>query len=155
VIPKLYNGKNKTFFFGAYQGYRYSTPSNSELLVPTAAELAGNESDNQQLPIYNPFETTCVPTSDPTNPCGTFSRPAFAGNQIPSNLINPAMVAWAKFVFPAAGPCLNLESSGFCAANALDTTPTTQVQNEFNVRVDQNFGARIRLGSAIASSIAR
>ena len=140
VIPKLYNGKNKTFFFGAYQGYRYSTPSNSELLVPTAAELAGNESDNQQLPIYNPFETTCVPTSG--DPCGTFSRPAFAGNQIPSNLINPAMVAWAKFVFPAAGPCLNLESSGFCAANALDTTPTTQVQNEFNVRVDQNFGAR-------------
>ena len=23
-IPKLYNGKDKTFFFGAYQGFRYS-----------------------------------------------------------------------------------------------------------------------------------
>ncbi len=26
VIPHLYNGKNKTFFFGAYQGFRYSKP---------------------------------------------------------------------------------------------------------------------------------
>ena len=57
MIPKLYHGRNKSFFYAAYQGYRYSTPSNSELLVPTDAELAGNENDNQQLPIYNPFET--------------------------------------------------------------------------------------------------
>src|SRR5580692_10095706 len=58
VIPKLYNGKNKSFLFGAYQGYRYSTPANSQLLVPTAAELAGNENDNLQLQAYNPFLTT-------------------------------------------------------------------------------------------------
>jgi hypothetical protein len=138
VIPKLYNGKNKSFLFGAYQAYRYSTPANSQLLVPTDAELAGNLNDNKQLPIYNPFETTAT-----TNSSGpTFHRPAFPNNVIPSNLIDPRMVAWAKFVFPAAGPCLNLESSGFCAANALDTTPTTQVQNEFNIRGDQTFGAK-------------
>ena len=140
VIPKLYNGRNKTFFFGAYQGYRYSTPSDNPLLVPTAAELAGNEADNQQLQAYNPFTTTCVAT--PGNPCGTFSRTAFEGNQIPSDLINPQMVAWAKFVYPEAGPCISLLSNGACGANYLDTTPTTQVQNEFNVRGDQNFGAK-------------
>jgi hypothetical protein len=140
VIPKLYNGKNKTFFFGAYQGYRYSTPSNSELLVPTAAELAGNEADNEQLQAYNPFTTTCVATAG--NPCGTFSRTPFGGNQIPSNLINPQMVAWAQFVYPAAGPCIDLLASGYCAANYLQTAPTTQQQNEFNARIDQNFGAK-------------
>src|SRR5579863_5485178 len=48
VIPKLYNGKNKTFFFGAYQGFRYSKPNDTDLLVPTEAELAGNEADNHQ-----------------------------------------------------------------------------------------------------------
>jgi hypothetical protein len=52
------------------------------------------------------------------------------------------MVAWAKFVFPAAGPCLNRQSNGFCSANALDTTPTTQTQNEFNIRGDQTFGPK-------------
>jgi len=140
VIPKLYNGKNKTFFFGSYQGYRYSKASNSLLLVPTAAELAGNEADNQQLQAYDPFTTTCVQVG--SDPCGTFTRTAFTGNQIPSDRINQQMVAWAQFVYPAAGPCLKLESSGYCAANYLLTTPTTQQQNEFNVRIDQNFGAK-------------
>ena len=140
-IPKLYNGKNKSFFFGAYQGYRYSRPNNNFLLVPTAAELAGNIADNNQHPIYNPFETTCVATTNPPNSCGTFSRPAFPGNQIPANLIDQRMVAYAKFVLPAAGPCLSF-SNGTCTANALDTTPLVQDQNEFNVRGDQTFGPR-------------
>jgi hypothetical protein len=140
VIPKLYNGRNKTFFFGAYQGYRYSTPANSQLLVPTDAELAGNEADNEQLQAYDPFTTTCVATTG--NPCGTFSRTAFQGNQIPADRINQQMVAWAKFVYPEAGPCIDLLPNGYCQANYLLTTPTTQTQNEFNVRMDQTFGAR-------------
>ncbi len=71
LIPKLYNGKNKTFFFGAYQGFRYSKTEDSDLLVPTAAELAGNEADNGQPQIYNPYATTAVGTG--------FTRPAIAG----------------------------------------------------------------------------
>lgn len=139
VIPKLYNGKNKSFFFGAYQGYRYSFPEDTALLVPTAAELAGNEADNHQLQAYNPFTTACVAAGG--NPCGTFTRTAFHNNQIPSNLIDQRMVAWAKFVFPVASPCLTL-SNGVCIANAVDTTPLTQQQNEFEVRGDQNFGPK-------------
>jgi hypothetical protein len=107
--------------------------------------LAGNLTDNHQLQIYNPFETTCVPTTDSSgvvNPCGTFSRPAFEGNQIPQNLIDPRMVAYAKFVFPAAGPCLQSNQNGTCTANFLDTTPVVQHQDEFNVRGDQTFGAK-------------
>jgi hypothetical protein len=135
LIPKLYNGRNKTFFFGAYQGFRYSKPSDSDLLVPTAAELAGNEADNGQPQIYNPFETTVVGNG--------FTRPAFPGNQIPAALIDQRMVAYAKFVFPAAGPFFGTpNSSGAYPANAIDTTPLTQVQNEFDVRVDQTFGAK-------------
>jgi hypothetical protein len=139
TIPKLYNGRNKSFFFGSYQGYRYSKPENNFLLVPTDAELAGNIADNNQLPIYNPFQTTCVPSA--TEPCASFTRPAFASNQIPANLIDQRMVAYAKFIFPAAGPCLN-STGGTCTANALDTTPLKQTQNEFNVRGDQSFGQK-------------
>jgi hypothetical protein len=138
-IPKLYNGKNKSFFFGAYQGYRYSQTSKNTIFVPTAEELAGNIADNHQLQIYNPFETTCVKVGEDN--CGTFSRPAFAGNQIPQNLIDQRMVAYAKFVFPAAGPCL-ASSNGVCTANAIDNTPLTQKQDEFNIRGDQNFGPK-------------
>src|SRR5262249_24079085 len=31
TLPKLYSGKNKTFFFGAYEGFRYSRAANSFL----------------------------------------------------------------------------------------------------------------------------
>lgn len=38
-VPKLYNGTNRTFFFGGYEGYRQSQASSTPLLAPTPAEL--------------------------------------------------------------------------------------------------------------------
>jgi hypothetical protein len=129
LIPKLYNGRNRTFFFGDYEGFRYSQTSDTPLLVPTAAQLAGDES-KWPTQIYNPFTTT----PDPAHP-GQYIRQPFVGNQIPSNLIDPRMVAWAQFVFPAAGPVI--DSSG---DNALDTTPVTQTENQWDIRVDESLG---------------
>src|SRR5258708_1886204 len=43
-IPKLYNGRNKTFFYFAYQGFRYTQNNDPLLKVPTAAQLAGDVS---------------------------------------------------------------------------------------------------------------
>jgi len=121
-LPKLYNGKNKTFFFFAYQGLRYSQDSVTHLLVPTDAQLAG---DLSAFPtqIYNPFST---------QPDGT--RTPFPGNIIPSTLIDPRMVAYAKAIFPAAGPF-----SAATNSNALDTTPVVQTQNEYTFRIDQTI----------------
>jgi hypothetical protein len=130
-IPKFYSGKNKTFFYFAYQGFRYTQNSDSLLKVPTAAQLAGDES-SFPTQIYNPFSTR----PDPANP-GKFMRDPFPGNRIPSNLIDPRMVAFIRAVLPPAGPVLN--STG---DNAIDTTPNHQTQNEYNVRIDQNFGEK-------------
>ena len=130
-IPKLYNGKNKTFFYFAYQGFRFTQNSDTLLKVPTAAQLAGDES-SFPTQIYNPLSTR----PDPANP-GKFIRDPFPGNQIPSNLIDPRMVAFIQAVLPPAGPVLN--STG---DNAIDTTPNHQTQNEYNVRIDQNFGQK-------------
>ncbi len=129
LIPKLYNGRSKTFFFGAYQGFRYYQFGSANLHVPTTAQLAGDES-SWPTQIYNPFSTR----PDPSNP-GQYIRDPFLGNQIPSNLIDQRMVAWANFVFPAAGPAI--DSAG---DNAIDLTPNTQTQNEWTVRVDQKMG---------------
>ncbi len=41
-IPKVYNGKNKTFFFFDYQGTRINTPSDSTSSVPTAGMHSSN-----------------------------------------------------------------------------------------------------------------
>jgi Carboxypeptidase regulatory-like domain len=134
-IPKLYNGKDKSFFYVAYQGFRYSKPSNSTLLVPTAAQLSGDESTlasgSPAQPIYDPASTTYNPATQ------TYTRTPFPNNQIPANRVNQAMVAWAKFIFPAAGTY-----NAGAHSNAIDNTPLTQNQNEFNVRADQHFGTK-------------
>lgn len=129
-IPRLYNGRDKTFFFGAYQGFRYSRNADTPLKVPTAAQLAGDESD-WPTQIYNPFTTAPVPGQP-----GSYSRQPFPGNQIPSTLIDQRMVDWATFLYPKAGPVF--DSAG---DNALNTTPLVQQQNQFEVRLDQKIGA--------------
>jgi hypothetical protein len=45
------------------------------------------------------------------------------------------MVAWAKFIFPVAGPVLDASGD-----NATDSTPTTQHINQFTARIDQKLG---------------
>ena len=55
VLPKLYNGRNKTFFFGDYQGTRIRQGLTKVFTVPTAAMQAGNFSGFGT--IYDP-ETT-------------------------------------------------------------------------------------------------
>jgi len=77
--------KNKTFFYAAYEGWRFSKSPLTLTLVPTPLELNGDFSQsfyNQQ--IYNPNSTTCT-GSGSTARC---SVAPFAGNIIPANLIS-------------------------------------------------------------------
>jgi outer membrane receptor protein involved in Fe transport len=126
-IPKLYNGKDKTFFYGGYEGYRQSQASQSLLLTPTAAQVGGDFSGVSSQ-IYNPFSTRL----DPANP-GNYIRDPFPGNIIPNNLLNPASLLYAKTLFPAAGA---LSASG---TNAFDLTPSRVNQNSYHGRIDQVF----------------
>jgi hypothetical protein len=130
MLPKLWNGrKMKTFFFGAYEGIRFSQAANSFLHLPTDAELAGNLAGEAQA--YNPFTTR----PDPNHP-GGFIRDPFPGNQIPASLINMPLVDLAKKIRPV------LFNTGVGNNNAEDNTPFIQTQNEFDTRVDQTFGDR-------------
>ena len=124
VLPKLYNGKNRTFFFLGYQGFRFRQPANTYYRVPTAANLAGDLSDDPR-PIFNPFSTR----PDPNRP-GAFIRDPFPGNRIPASLIDPGMVQYAKTTLPS--PMV----TGVADRNALDTTPFKQDQEEYSARVD-------------------
>ncbi len=42
IVPKVYHGKNKTFFFFAWEGLKDSTPAETTLTVPTTASVGGS-----------------------------------------------------------------------------------------------------------------
>ena len=87
-IPKIYNGKNKTFFYVAQEAYRQHTPVTIQYEVPTALEKTGNFSQSN-VTIYNP-STTRPCTSADNCPSGVSQvRTPFAGNAIPPDQINP------------------------------------------------------------------
>ena len=129
IIPKLYKGKNKTFFFAAYEGFRYTRAANSFLHLPTDAELSGNLAGEAQA--FNPFSTRPDP-----NKAGSFIRDPFPGNQIPANLIDSRLVNFAKQIRPA------LFNVGVANNNAIDPTPFIQHQNEYTARIDQSLGTK-------------
>jgi outer membrane receptor protein involved in Fe transport len=130
VLPKLYNGRNQTFFFAAWQGWRYRRPANTFFRVPTEANLRGDLSDVPQQ-IFNPFSTR----EDPDNP-GTFIRDPFPNNQIPAELIHPGMVRFAQETLPP--PVF----TGNADRNGLDSTPYQQNQEEYTFRLDQMLGLK-------------
>src|SRR3954447_18500902 len=79
--------RNKTFFFGDYQGIRLTQPQTYVSTIPTLAQQQMVKTGNfsaMAAPIYNPY--TRVTQN------GTTSRVPFANNQIPSSLLDPAAV---------------------------------------------------------------
>ena len=63
VIPKIYNGKNRTFFWITGEGYRQSEGAGTTLAVPTALEKTGDFSQSKYTngslqTIYNPLSGT-------------------------------------------------------------------------------------------------
>jgi hypothetical protein len=127
-IPKLYNGHDKTFFFFGYQWERGSSEQQNTYRVPTPQELENGDFSDYGNPIYNPFSTT-------QNADGSYSRKAFDGNTIPTELMDKGMVAFAKTLLPVAKT--GLINCGGC--NAIDTSPSLSRTQTISVRIDHKF----------------
>lgn len=83
-IPKIYNGKNRTFFFASYEGFRNrSGGSPSFLSVPLAemynGDFTGWIRNGRLAQIYDPATTRLAPSGS------GYVRDAFAGNLIPKS----------------------------------------------------------------------
>jgi outer membrane receptor protein involved in Fe transport len=144
-IPHLYNGKNRTFFYTSYEGFRDHAASASLSRVPTPAELSGDLSDQvdssgKLIQIYNPYST--VP--DPNHSGYSLLTP-FPGNIIPAGPTtlcspNPTCISPAALAYATAWPApIN---TGIPSANALDTSPYILRQDEGSVRFDEQLNSR-------------
>src|SRR5205085_1898287 len=82
-IPKLYDGRNKTFFLFSWEGIYQNIPNNPTQTVPTAENRGGDFSTlhtntGQPIIIYDPLTSVQLPN-------GSWTRTAFQGNKIPAN----------------------------------------------------------------------
>lgn len=143
LIPKLYNGRNKSFFFFAYEGFRNRAgATGATRTVPTAEMYDGNFSNwvnpaGQLIPIYDP-------TTQTTNAAGAVTRQPFSGNIIPKGLFDP-QVAKALGVF-ASGPGGQLKPNVSAAPGTVGYVSNNYIiaagsevrpQNKYSIKADQ------------------
>jgi hypothetical protein len=112
--------KNKTFFFGDYEGTRIRESSIFNNTVATAKMRQGDFSA-LGVTIYDPA------TYDPV----TGTRQPFQGNIIPANRIDPVARKVAALLPATTNANLSL--------NYLRVAPRREDVNKFDVRVDHNF----------------
>ncbi len=135
LIPKLYNGRNKTFFWIAAEAYRQNQTSSTSVSVPTAAERLGDFSQSKysngsQQTIYD-VGTTVLSSN------GTYTRQPFPGNVIPTNRINPIGIKLASYF-----PLPNQPTNYYGQTNFAITTPQYDRADQMDFKVDEEFTSR-------------
>ena len=129
VIPKLYNGRNKTFFFADTNWYKLRTGAQNAIgSVPDQAFRTGDlsglvNSSGQQIVIYDPATTA-------TDAQGNVTRTAFPGNVIPTNRISNASKNILSYVPDPNRP-------GIYNNYASTSSGTIQNYLDFILKVDQ------------------
>ncbi|PYT63226.1 MAG: hypothetical protein DMG42_36650, partial [Acidobacteria bacterium] len=136
VIPKIYNGKDKTFFFGWYQGFRLRKQPNQSLdTLPTAAMRGGDLSN-----ILGPQISTC---GTGAQACfDALGRPVYAGE-----IYDPAIFTY----FP--DPVLPGRQFGY-TDNWITSYLSLQNNNQWGAKIDHAISQKDRIsGEFIWSKI--
>lgn len=137
MIPKVYNGKNKTFWEFGYQQSNRTRPISSFYTVPTVAGRTGDLSAllalGSQYQIYDPF--SIAPSGG-----GRFSRLPIPGNRIPTSRMDATALKIMQFY-----PLPNVAGTADGTNNYSRTRKETQSLVQPIVRIDQNFSDRYRM----------
>lgn len=122
ILPKLYNGRNKTFFFGSFEALRLPKTETYVLSVPTEAMRNGD------LSAY----------LNPANGGAANQLTGYPGNIIPASQLSPYTQKLLNFIYPLP----NYGPAGAVADNYLAqyAIPINSAQGD--VRLDQNLGSK-------------
>jgi hypothetical protein len=136
IAPKLFDGRNKLFWFFAWENEKDSQPSTAFFSVPTAAEKAGDFSqilatDGTQL--YDPYSAVLNGS--------TVTRTPMVKNQIPKSYFNPIAVNYLKFYGEPNVVAARPDGYDNFGSNA---TKNNAFSNELG-RLDWNMSTRSRL----------
>jgi len=119
VLPNVYNGRKRTFYFVQYQGFRQVLGTTQVLAVPTAAERAG-----QDVVTYPDGSTDTLRLAGSPNSPG----------------VNPAIAA-----ILALYPLPNNPTGAYGARTYASPSNVVTNADQFSVRIDQKLGAKGQL----------
>ena len=169
IIPKVYNGRNKTFFFFSGEPRYQSNKQQQLAAVPTDAMRNGDFSglvalngQNMWVPasLQNQFPGSAfLPSTNTTiydhykivgnqfvlNPAPATGQayPAFPGNKIPTTMMDPVSLKLLQDL-PKANVPYFLDSNGILE-NYVTYQYISDDSTRYNLRVDQNFGDKNHL----------
>jgi len=139
VLPHIYNGRDKTFFFANYEGIRRRRGISGTALLPSRAQLAGNLADDSAgMGIFptssafctaNPSSSKCVNVIDPTT-----GQP-FPGNVIPSTMLDPVAQKWLPFI-PVPNVAIAAGQATKPSFNYTASPKLLDDMNQYNFRLD-------------------
>ncbi len=126
-IPKVYHGKNRTFFFVNYEGLIQASPYSTTSSIPYGAYAAGNFSASPTL-VYSPTTRTPYP-----------------GNIIPSNLLNPAALKILGLVPAPDSPGTFNPTDNIATNNYVSIGSSHPTNNTGMARIDETISEHTRL----------
>jgi hypothetical protein len=120
-IPRLYNGKDRTFFFADYEGNRRSFSTPQQFSVPSASMRQGDLNGLPGPAVVDPLNGA-----------------PFSGNQIPTSRLNSVGQRLLSLYVPTP----NLANGADTNANYRRQTPSPGDTNGYDVRIDHNLSAK-------------
>ena len=137
LIPKVYDGHNRTFFFFNYEGTRHVSGNNATLTgVPTQLERQGNFTqsliDNGvPVQIFDPLTGRSTANGDTV-------RQPFPGDTIPESRFNPlSKVYLGYYPLPNVAPLPGSSHN----SNYVGTSTNPSSDDRWTGRLDQNWNA--------------
>ena len=137
IIPKVYDGRNKTFFFFGFQRLHEKKVAQVDSSVPSPGMRQGNFNFPNANLIFDPASTR--------NAGGVWTRDAFPGNLIPANRIDPVarkVLDFDPWQLPNRDGSFN--STG-ATGNYLADEFANVFLNDYNYRFDHQFNSNFKI----------
>src|SRR4051794_5085452 len=137
-IPKVYNGKNRTFFFFNYEGFQQRRAATQVGTIPNAAWKRGDLSLNLDgrtplPPIYDPYTERQTGVDAQGRPI--YTRQQFPNNQIPTSRFPAYVNTYLDLWFPSTLTPINLNNTG----NYVNSTGSAREDNQTHTRIDHKI----------------
>jgi len=147
-LPRLYDGRNRTFIFGSWESSRQSDPTSLLTSVPTAEQRQGDfsrtfDGQSRALPIFDPFSQRANP-----NLAGGFLRDPFPDNRIPRSRMDPIALKLIDQYGQGNKPGVGLSA----VDNFFWSGSSPDDYDAFITRLDHNFTDRQRLFVRVSAS---